>query len=324
MSVVYGENLMSDGVVREWCRKFREGRIDVHDEGGQGRKSVATDETVQRVDAVVRERRRFTISELSEQFPLISRSALYAIVTDNLGYRKICARWVPKMLTDINKERRMASALSFLLRYADDGEHFLTQIVTGDETWIHFDNEETKLQSQQWIHTFSPNKPKKFKRTFSTKKQMATVFWDHQGVLLVDFMEPGTTINAAAYCATLRRLRQSIRNTRRGMLTSGVVLLHDNARPHSAAVTQQLLARFRWEVFDHPPHSPDLAPSDYHRFPTLKKWLGGRRFNTNDELQSTVKTWLNRQEASFYAEGIGKLVHRYDKSLNLHGDYVEK
>ena len=56
----------------------------------------------------------------------------------------------------------------------------------------------------------------------------------------------------------------------------------------------------------------------------LKKWLGGRCFNTNDELQDTVKTWLNRQEVAFFAEGIGKLVHRYDKCLNLHGDYVEK
>ena len=70
---------MSDGCVREWCRKFKEGRTDIHDEGGQGRKSVATEEIVEKVNQVVRERRRFTISELSVEFPEISRSVLYDI-----------------------------------------------------------------------------------------------------------------------------------------------------------------------------------------------------------------------------------------------------
>jgi transposase len=62
------------------------------------------------------------------------------------------------------------------------------------------------------------------------------------------------------------------------MLTSGVVLLHDNARPHTAAHTRALLGHFDWELFDHPPYSPDLAPSDYHLFTYLKKWLGSQRF----------------------------------------------
>ena len=72
--------MVSDGSVREWCRKFKEGRIDVQDEGGQGRKSVATDDVVERVDRMVRERRCFAITELSADFPEISRSALYDIL----------------------------------------------------------------------------------------------------------------------------------------------------------------------------------------------------------------------------------------------------
>ena len=74
---VYGDNVMSDSSVREWCRKFRDGRTDVHDEGGQGRHSTVTDELVQKVDQCVRANRRFTISELSEEFPQISRTNLY-------------------------------------------------------------------------------------------------------------------------------------------------------------------------------------------------------------------------------------------------------
>lgn len=324
MSRVYGESFISDGVVREWCRKFKDGRTDVHDEGGQGRKSVATDNLVQRVDEEVRGNRRFTINDLSIKFPEVSRSSLYTIVTEHLGYRKICARWVPKMLTDNHKTRRMGSALTFLTRYDAEGEDFLKSIVTGDETWVQYDTPETKRQSQQWMHTNSPNRPKKFKQTFNNRKIMATVFWDQKGVLLVEFMQPGTTITSAVYCETLRRLRRAIQNKRRGMLTSGIVLIHDNARPHTAAVTQRLLQHFQWEIFDHPAYSPDLAPSDYHLFPELKQWLGGKRFQSNVELQDSVKNHLNSLADTFYEEGIGKLVHRYDKCLNLQGDYVEK
>ncbi|GFW36255.1 uncharacterized protein TNCV_4931171 [Trichonephila clavipes] len=79
-------------------------------------------------------------------------------------------------------------------------------------------------------------------------------------------MQQGTTINAAAYCATLIKLRRAKQNKRHGLLMSGVLLLHDNARPHSAINTQNLIRSFGWEQIDQPPYSPDLAPSDFHLF----------------------------------------------------------
>jgi hypothetical protein len=54
------------------------------------------------------------------------------------------------------------------------------------------------------------------------------------------------------------------------MLTSGAVLLLDNARPHRAAGTRALLEHFNWALSDHSPHSHDLAPSDYHQITYMK------------------------------------------------------
>jgi histone-lysine N-methyltransferase SETMAR len=73
------------------------------------------------------------------------------------------------------------------------------------------------------------------------------------------------------------------------------VLLHDNARPYTAAGTRALLEHFSWELFDHPPYSRDLAPSDYNLFTLtyLKNWLRSQPFNNNEELMEVVKTWLN-------------------------------
>jgi hypothetical protein len=58
------------------------------------------------------------------------------------------------------------------------------------------------------------------------------------------------------------------------MLTAGEVLLHDNARPHTAVRTPALIDHFNWELFDHPPYSPDPAQRDYNLFTYLKNWFG--------------------------------------------------
>ena len=100
-------------------------------------------------------------------------------------------------------------------------------------------------------------------------------------------------------------------------------VIHDNARPHTAAATQNLITTFGWEQFDHPPYSPDLAPSDLHLFLHLKSFLAGRRLHDN-EVKEAVTTCFASQAASFYDEGIQKLVQRYDKCLNNGGNYVEK
>jgi histone-lysine N-methyltransferase SETMAR len=100
-------------------------------------------------------------------------------------------------------------------------------------------------------------------------------------------------------------------------------MLHYNARSRTAAATQDLIAIFGWEQFDHPPYSPDLAPSDFQVFPHLKTSLGGRRFHYN-EVREAVNTWFASQTASFYDAGIQKLMPRHDKCLNNGGNSVEK
>lgn len=323
ISAVYGENIMSEGMVRKWVRAFKDGRSNVHDEERSGRPSLITDELIGKVDEKIQENRRFTISSLSEQFPQVSRSVIYDIVTERLHYRKLCSRWVPKMLTEVHKTKRLGSALAFLSRYDEEGDDFLSQIVTGDETWVAYNTPESKQQSMEWRHSTSPRKIK-FKQTMSARKIMCTVFWDRKGVLLVEFLPRGDTINSETYCDTLSKLRRAIQNKRRGMLTTGVILLHDNARPHVANRTQDLIRKFGWEQFEHPPYSPDLAPSDFHMFLQLKKHLGGVRHDDDNEVKTAVLDFLSSQAAEFYDSGIQKLVGRYDKCLNIGGNYVEK
>ena len=106
------------------------------------------------------------------------------------------------------------------------------------------------------------------------------------------------------------------------MLSSGIVLLHDNARPHTAARTAQLLQQFLWEVFAHPPYSPDLTLSDYHLFMHLKKWFASQSFEEDDRLKTGVT--FKSLASDFFDTGIRKLVQRYQKCVEVRRDYVEK
>ena len=72
-----------------------------------------------------------TIRELHHIIPEVSKTTIHEAVTEKLGYRKLCVRWAPKMLTDDHKTKRMGSALKFLTRYAQEGDEFLDSIVTG-------------------------------------------------------------------------------------------------------------------------------------------------------------------------------------------------
>jgi hypothetical protein len=107
---IYDQNVMSEGTVRQWCRMFKYGQTDVHNKEQSGRPTAVSNDLVQSVDQKICERWRLIISEFLCEFPQISHTFLYEIITVRLGYRKFCARWVLKMLTCAHKTQRMALA----------------------------------------------------------------------------------------------------------------------------------------------------------------------------------------------------------------------
>ena len=143
--------------------------------------------------------------------------------------------------------------------------------------------------------------------------------------ILEDFLEKGSTINSASYCDLLaNRLKPAIRTKRRGLLSKKVLLQHDNARPHVAKATIETINKLGFEVLEHPAYSPDLAPSDYHLFAPLKDALRGRKFSSDESVQKAVHQWLCDQPKTFFSDGIYKLVDRWNKCIEMGGDYVEK
>ena len=115
-----------------------------------------------------------------------------------MNMRRICARWIPKMLNTDQKRLRVECSEQLLKRFEREGEKFMDRIVTVDETWISLYTPETKAQSTMW-KTPGPPFPKKFKMSQSTKKQMFVVFFDARGVILAHAVPQGQTVDAAYY-----------------------------------------------------------------------------------------------------------------------------
>jgi len=122
------------------------------------------------------------------------------------------------------------------------------RLVTMDETWLYYYDPETKQQSMEWRHCVSP-RPKKFRVHKSAGKVLASIFWDQDGILLIDYLPKGQTINAEYYSLLLVQLKDILKKKRRVKGTKGVLFLHDNVPTHRALATQKKLAYLASSVF---------------------------------------------------------------------------
>ena len=100
---------------------------------------------------------------------------------------------------------------------------------------------------------------------------MLSVWWDFEGIIYYELLRRNTTIDSKLYCEQLQNLKVALQANRPERRK--VRLHHDNAKPHTSKITRQKLEEFGWEVLPHPSYSPDLAPSDYHLFRSLRNHL---------------------------------------------------
>lgn len=143
---------------------------------------------------------------------------------------------------------------------------------------------------------------------------MLCIGWDMKVLLYYELLAPGQTVNSARYAQQLNRLRDEldllvkIPFIGHGIRT--VLLLHDNARPHIAAATKETIFNLGWEVLLHPAYSPDLTPSDFHVFRSIKHTLSGQHFTDVDDVHKCIDDFITSQPTSFFHDGINELPKR--------------
>jgi histone-lysine N-methyltransferase SETMAR len=192
-----------------------------------------------------------------------------------------------------------------------------------DETWIHHYTPESKQQSKQWTEA-GCSAPKKTSSVPSAGKVMASVFWDAEGILFIDYLEKGKTITREYCSKLLTRLDKKIHEKRPGLQKKKTIFHQDNAPAHKSVLAMGKLRDLHYELLEHPRYSPDLAPSDFYLFPKLKLFLTGQCFSSNQKAIAAVEWYFADLTKNHYRDGMMALEHRWNKRISLKKDYVEK
>ncbi|UYV61748.1 K02A2.6-like [Cordylochernes scorpioides] len=209
LTVAYGEATLDRSNVYRWYKMFSEGREDVNDEERAGRPSTSTtDEKINEVEKIILANRRITVREVAEDLN-ISIGSCHSIFINDLGMRRVAAKFVPKLLNCDQKLHRMNIANEMLDSVRDD-PNLLQRVITGDEAWVYGYDVEIKAQSSQWKLPYEP-RPKKARQVRSNVKVLLTVFFDCRGVVHHELLPQGRTVNKEYYLQVMRNLRKAIR-----------------------------------------------------------------------------------------------------------------
>ena len=139
---------MSRARAFEWHKRFREGREECEDDQRSGRPVISrTNSNIDRVKQLVRVNRRLTVRMIFEELS-IGRDTVWKILTENLEMRKLCAKMIPKILSEYQKQQRFTVCQDINERLEAEPD-LLNSVITGDETWVFEHDPETKRQSRE-------------------------------------------------------------------------------------------------------------------------------------------------------------------------------
>ena len=147
MADVYGDSSPKYSAVAKWSAEFKRGRDSLEDDPRPGRPAdVISQEMIDRVERLVLNNRRIKVAELAYECG-ISNGSVYTIIHEHLGMSKVSARWASRNLNIQDHQQRVESSQELLEVYNANPEDFHTRLVTGDETWLHHWDPDTKKDS---------------------------------------------------------------------------------------------------------------------------------------------------------------------------------
>ena len=193
LQTAFGASCMNRASVFEWHKRFKEGRESVRDYERCGRsKKVRTPELIGQIKNFMDKDRHVSIETISAQFD-VNVGTVHTIIREELKMRKICVKFVPRLLKEDQKERGCHDSREMIELIISDPA-VLDALVTYDESWIYCYNPETKRQSSQWKHAGSP-RPKKARQSKSIHKLLMIPSFESTGMIYMHWVPTGHTRN---------------------------------------------------------------------------------------------------------------------------------
>lgn len=316
----YGSLAPHYSTVLKWANRFKNGREDIEDDLRSGRPVTSfTDLNIEAVRLAIEVNPHATYDEIEAETS-INRFTIFEIIHDALELRKVSSRYVPHILSEENRAKRVM-ACKANLAYFRDGPGRLSDIFTGDEVTIYWRQIGRKTSNASWIG--EDEAPRTVvKRSQFDQKTLFSIFFRTTGPVLVHAVERGVTIDNSYYIKNcLSPCLEAIKEQRPSTGTHGMKLLHDGARPHVHQNVHDFLTANHINLVSHPPYSPDLAPCDFWLFDYIKQ-----RLNDHTSQKSLVKAVTNIVDeipVSEYKKTFDKWIQRLELCVQNEGHYFE-
>ena len=179
MRVAEGPNALSERTIYQWIEAFKDGDESIEDNPHSGHPGKAvTPRTIAKVEELVDDNPHITIRMIEEEVG-ISKEKIESILHSQLDLNKVCSRWIPHVITDANKQKRVELAKQ-MLQVLDGG---FQNIITGDETWFNYYTVSTKEDNKVWLKS-GELRPQIARTSKNSKKRMFCVFFTVEGLWL--------------------------------------------------------------------------------------------------------------------------------------------
>ncbi|XP_035212273.1 histone-lysine N-methyltransferase SETMAR-like [Stegodyphus dumicola] len=183
--------------------------------------------------------------------------------------------------------------------------------------WVQYD---IPRRSRHWLSPRDPV-PHTARPSLHPCKIMLCIWWTSREVMHCKHLPVGQSITADMYWQQLERAHQELTHKEPALVSRKSVLFHDNAKPHVAREARDTIQRLGWEPLHRPPHSQNLAPTDYHLFHSLDNPLRGKSFNNQSDLEKALTDFFVSKTPDFYRDVIAQLATCWQKVLDADGDY---
>ena len=217
---------------------FKTGKFSVEDDTRPGRPKISvTKANIAAVKIVVKQDARLSVKDIASCTG-ISEGSVQTILKKRLDLRKVCARWVPHLLTEEQKTQRFKCAPELLKTYKGCNSRVISNLLTGDKTWVHVFEPQRRVDNKQWKRN-DKKCPCITKRTISSKKMLYAIFFTSSGPVVQAACASGHTVTGRFYKNSVQKKVKEFYNKKRPSKGwSGVDLLHDNASSHKCKVVK--------------------------------------------------------------------------------------
>lgn len=310
----YGEEAYSIDAIRYWLRQIKTGRVNLHEQPIHGKPT--DDGITPAIKSMIENNPLLSARQIAKLLG-ISPNTVIDRLTNSLGYHCYQTKWVPHELNTAQKNNRVTQAKSMLKILQSEQRTKFDNIITGDESWFLYQY----TQSSQWVIS----KDELLNRIIKTnmqRKMMVTIFFNGNGCVIVDFLPKGVKFNSDYFINIIKQIDEKIYPDGRPSRCVRKILHYDNSPCHKSKKVNDFLLSSNFRTMAHPAYSPDIAPSDFGLFGTIKKMLEGVEHRTVEELQDHIIKILDDFTPEFWNSLFMEWIERLKQIIHTNGNYI--